>query len=145
MENASKALLLGGGILIGLIVMSIGVYLFASYSGNATSYDQSRQATETRKFNVNFTKFEGRTDITIQEIVTLAKFAKQYEEENDIHIKITIEGKGDINKPENSEEYFIDLIKNNSTKENGTAINYGVMQIVYDNGRVKTISFYKYN
>lgn len=88
MENATKALLISGGVLIGLMVISIGVYLFTTYSGNTYVYDQHMQENEIKKFNVNFTKFEGRDDITIHEILTLANFAKQYEEQTGIHVMI---------------------------------------------------------
>ena len=88
MENASKALLISGGILVAMLVISIGVYLFASYSDVGSSYEQTMEATEIQKFNVNFTKFEGRDDITIHEILTLANFAKQYEEQTGIHVMI---------------------------------------------------------
>jgi len=122
MENASKALLLGAGILIGLIVISIGVYLFSTYSENTSSVEKTMLANEIQKFNVNFTKFEGRNNITIQEIVTLINFAKQYEEENGKHIQISIAEKTDIINwlnttiIVNSEDKKIKLIEENSNK-----------------------------
>ena len=33
MENASKALIMAGGMLIGIIILSIGVYLFSVFGG----------------------------------------------------------------------------------------------------------------
>lgn len=147
MENASKALLLGGGILIGLIVMSIGVYIFSTYSGNATSVDQNRQATEIKKFNVNFTKFEGRDDITIQEIVTLINFAEQYEKENGIHIQISIGVKTDIINWLKSfhatelEDKKVQLIQDNSEKI-FKCKNMGNQDIKYDiEGKIWYIKF----
>lgn len=131
MENASKALLISGGILIAMLVISIGVYLFANYGDMGSSYDQNMQATEIQKFNVNFTKFEGRSDITIQEIITLVKFAMSYEEETGTHIEISIPGKRDLVnflKTGNSNEICIELIENNSEKkfkcENITSLNF---------------------
>lgn len=141
MENASKALLLGGGILIGLIIMSIGVYLFASYSENTSSYDQQMQATEIKKFNVNFTKFEGRDDITIQEIITLINFAKQYEKENETDIKICVSGiSNDIIELMNIKT-TIDLIQDNSNKI-FKCENKDNQDIKYDNeGKIYYIKF----
>ena len=34
MENASKALIMSGGILIGIIILSIAVYLFTAFGGS---------------------------------------------------------------------------------------------------------------
>lgn len=120
MENASKALLLGGGVLIGLIVISIGVFLFVSYKGNTIGFTQTMEANELKKFNVNFTKFEGRDDITIQEIVTLLNFVEQYEKENKTHIQIAIGDIPDIinyiNNIVTQENKKIELIENNVDK-----------------------------
>jgi len=142
MENASKALLLGAGILIGLIVISIGVYLFASYRGSVTPYEQHMQETEIKKFNVNFTKFEGRDDITIQEIVTLINFAKQYEQENEVHITIAVAAIPDVINwlntvvTINSEDKEVELIQDNSEKI------FKCENIIYNNeGKVNLIKF----
>ena len=93
MENASKAMLISGGVLVAMLVLAIGVYLFANYSNIALSYEQKIETIEIQKFNANFIKFEGRKNITIHEIVTLANFAKQYEKQTGTHIKLDIQGK----------------------------------------------------
>lgn len=112
MENASKALLISGGILIAMLVISIGVYLFSNYRTIGMSYEENINATEINKFNVNFTKFEGRKDISIQEIVTLANFAKQYTEETSTNIKVRALGK-DLTKTDN----LIEIVKENIDKK----------------------------
>ena len=140
MENASKALLIAGGILISMLVISIGVYLFANYRGLATSHEQTMQADEIREFNVNFEKFEGRTDITIQEIVTLANFAKQYEEQTGIHIQVILSGEGDLTLHDD----IISLIQENST-EPGTNKNKNFKCVKIEDknedGKIDLISF----
>lgn len=88
MENASKAMLISGGVLIAMLVISIGVYLFMSYGNISSSYGQNMEAIEIQKFNANFTKFEGRSDITIHEIITLKNFVKQYQEKTEMEIEI---------------------------------------------------------
>ena len=90
MENASKALLIGGGVLIAILILSIGVYLFVTYGQIGETYEQNLTSGEIKKFNSNFIKFEGRDNITAQEIVTLYKFIKSYNEKNDIDISTSI-------------------------------------------------------
>ena len=90
MENASKALLIGGGVLIAILILSMGVYLFATYGSLGETYQQNLTSGEIKKFNSNFIKFEGRNNITAQEIVTLYKFIKSYNEKNDIDISTSI-------------------------------------------------------
>lgn len=105
MENASKAMLISGGVLIAMLVISIGVYLFANYSNVGSSYENRMEAAEIQKFNVNFTKFEGRTDITIHEIVTLTNFVKQYEEKTGIETKVYLA------ENELKDDNYMDLIE----------------------------------
>lgn len=97
MENATKALLIGGGILIAMLVIGVGVLIFNNYGEASLTYEQTLQATEIQKFNVNFMQFEGREDISIHEIVTLANFVKQYNNkvEENIKVKVLISGEGD--------------------------------------------------
>ena len=56
MENASKALLIGGGVLIALLILSIGVYLFVEFRNLGTSYEKNIETSEIQKFNTNFLK-----------------------------------------------------------------------------------------
>lgn len=112
MENASKALLISGGILIAMLVISIGVYLFSNYRTIGMSYEENINATEINKFNVNFTKFEGRKDISIQEIVTLTNFAKQYTQETSTKIRVRASGK-DLTGTDN----LIEVVKENIDKK----------------------------
>ena len=145
MENASKALIMAGGILIAILVLSIGVYLFVSYRDIGVSYEENFSMIETQKFNVNFTKFKDRTDITIQEIVTLVNFAKQYKEKTETNITIFIPLKPELityletnstGSVSRDEKIIEDLIKENSDKK------FTCTNIEYDNnGRVKSISF----
>ncbi len=137
MENASKALLISGGILITMLVISIGVYLFANYRDLGESHERTMEASEIQEFNVNFLKFEGRKDITIQEIVTLANFAKQYEEKTEIHIEVILSGKGDLT----TRNDIISLIQENLTEgETNKYFNYSKVDYG-DDGKVKSIFF----
>ena len=74
MENASKALLMAGGILIGVLILSLMTTLFVSSKQLSTSYDNTKNAEAIQRFNVNFTKYLG-LDLTIHEVVTICNFA----------------------------------------------------------------------
>lgn len=136
MENASKALLMAGGILIAILVLSLGVYLFTTYSKVGTTYDNTIESNEKIKFNTNFTKFEGRTDITAQEIVSIVNFAKDYEESNQIKVNVTAE---DMDKSK-----LIDFITKSNELDTKFTVKKG--NISYDSyGRVNGIKFDKIN
>lgn len=75
MENATKALLIAGGVLIAIIILSVMVIMFQK-TGNVTkTYDQTISQEEITKFNSNFTKYIGQ-ELTIHEVITICKFAE---------------------------------------------------------------------
>lgn len=117
MENASKALLMAGGVLIAIIVISIGVFLFLSYGEIGSNYEETTATNEVTKYNTNFTKFLGRQDITIQEIVSTISFADNNEIMAGVVTEVYI---GSIKKNHSNEEdydeYITELITNNSGK-----------------------------
>ena len=80
MENASKALIMAAGVLIGIMILSLAVYLFATFG--ATSAEAHRQNEQNRinQFNTQFTSYEGKSDITIYDVITLANLAKNSNE-----------------------------------------------------------------
>lgn len=84
MENASNALIIAGSILIAIIVLSMGVHIIITHSRVTDSYNQRQITTEVYKYNSYFTPFIGRTDITIQEIITLKNYTVQYCKKNNI-------------------------------------------------------------
>ncbi len=70
MENASKALLIGAGVLLAILILNVATRMFHSASEVTETYDNQMQSTETRGFNANFTKYygapkEGRNYTTI--------------------------------------------------------------------------------
>ena len=78
MENASKALLIAGGVLIAMIIASFGVYLYGVYRSHADTMLSAMSESEISEFNAKFTVFEGR-DLTINEVVSLKNLCSQYD------------------------------------------------------------------
>lgn len=74
MENASKALLMAGGILVGVLILALMVTLFLSSRELSTGYEQTKQSEAVQQFNVNFTKYLGQ-NLTIHQVVTICNFA----------------------------------------------------------------------
>lgn len=91
MENASKALIMIAEVLVGIMIVSIGVYLFSEmgkYSANTTKQIEDTQIAQ---FNEQFLQYTGMTTLyddagmpyqgpvpcTIHDIVGLANLAKQ--------------------------------------------------------------------
>ena len=119
MENATKALLIAGGVLIAIIIIIIIVSLFRNAGNQSRTYKESVQTDEATIFNNNFTKYLGKK-FTIHEAITITNFAKS---------------KGvTVNNPKT-----VGNINNDSSKEEIYSISIDSYD---DNGYIKTITIY---
>lgn len=75
MENASQALLIAAGVLIGILILTLAVYLFSVFGGYATNTQSKLDEDDIAQFNQNFLKYSGLTELTIQDIVTVKNYA----------------------------------------------------------------------
>jgi len=93
-ENASKALIMAGSILIGVLILSVFVYMFNTMGQYAAAAEERRAKTQVDMFNANFTKYigqvtyvnaDGSLDIkdvtcTMHDVISVANLAKQSNE-----------------------------------------------------------------
>lgn len=106
MENASKALLIAGGVLLSILIISLGVYLFANFGGVTAQIGQNVDESQVNQFNSQFTTNVAKDNVTIYDIVSMANlatqnnkqygFQKQAPTENNYYIAVTLQGKGQI-------------------------------------------------
>ena len=59
MENASKALIIAGAILISILIIAIGMYIYSSSTGSINSAISSMDTQEIEAFNSMWTSYEG--------------------------------------------------------------------------------------
>lgn len=59
MENASKALLIAGSVLIVILLIAVGVKIFSSTNGVTSDVNDTMTATEKTQFNSKFTQYIG--------------------------------------------------------------------------------------
>ena len=67
---------MAGGMLIGIIIISIGAILFAAFGGTSQNIQAQVDSRVLAEFNNNFTKYL-EVDCTIHDIVSLANFARK--------------------------------------------------------------------
>lgn len=77
MENASKALLMAGGVLLGILILSLAVYLFSNFGGASSRIHDNIEENQTAQFNSQFTKYVGNENVTIHDVVTMANLATE--------------------------------------------------------------------
>ena len=100
MENASKALLMAAGVLIGVLIISLAVYLMSYFGGVSADIHKQQKANQINQFNSQFTAYEGK-DCTVYDAVTLANLAKSNNENysltsastNNYYITVKLSGK----------------------------------------------------
>lgn len=65
MENASKALMMAGGVLIGIIILAIAATLFRSFSDFGRSTYEKVEAARIEEWNNNYSKYYGNISVEI--------------------------------------------------------------------------------
>ena len=86
MENAAKALMIAAGVLIGIMILSLGVYLFYALSQYTTGAQEQMEMNAVSKFNTQFTKYLDNPSLTIQDVITAANLAYQNNTDNGLDI-----------------------------------------------------------
>ncbi len=102
MENASKALIMAGSVLIGVLLLTLGVYIFSLYGNYSKNMYSKIEAAKIDQFNTQFLKYYGTTNTvykdkddnekeynspilcTAHDIITLANLAKQSNIEHEL-------------------------------------------------------------
>ena len=136
MENASKALIMAAEILIGVMIISIGVYLFNTMGEYSAETTAEIEATQIATFNQQFYKYYGTTGLdnggniepircTIHDIVGLANLANKLNIQNGIQ---------DVGQASNSTSYIqIDVKIGTHTYKNLEAMSQSeLIQLVKD-------------
>lgn len=166
MENASNALLIAGGVLIGVLILSLAVYLFADFGAKSADINQRTTEQQLTQFNSKFTVYESaEAKWTIYDIVTVAGYAhennKYYTDtdssgkvnntyfEKNYKISVNIVGsKGitggtkDIQDNIVSQNNYNKMIQD-ETKNVTELPKYNCVITYHDNGRVNTMTFNK--
>lgn len=117
-QNASNALVMAAGMLIGIMLVSLAVFIFSTSAEFAKTYDVNVEQTRLGAFNNQF-EIYNREDLTIQDIVTVANLARDinikngYEENSSYYIIVKLDGViGQLEKEDKKDLY--DLMSNNT-------------------------------
>lgn len=70
MENATKALLIAGAVLVAILLITIGIRILNSTKGTVDSSQKTMQATEITTFNTQFTGFFNK-NLTAAQVTSL--------------------------------------------------------------------------
>lgn len=141
MDNASKALIMAGEILIAMLVVGMIVYAITKFGKFSSNMNKQISQNKQIVFNANFLKYQGRIDITADEIVTAINFAKNSNDSNELYLR---ENQTDYSDDDKNSPYFV---KVNLIIENDSTYNGGVWDKVNSNNYNKWLTDFlnKYN
>ena len=125
MENASKALLIAGGVLIAILIVSVLVVTLNIVNSNQRTREKALATEQLAEFNQKYEAYNKKA-LRGTDIITLKNMAKS--EENAVNLIVT-----DIDGPTNIN---VDL------NTNKTAI-FACTNVEYNNGRITALSFQK--
>lgn len=78
MENASKALLIAGGVLLMIMILTFSTYMFRKFGSQTAEFYENMSDTEIYEFNQKFFKYETKNNQTIgtHDVVSVINIAK---------------------------------------------------------------------
>ncbi len=111
MDAAAKALLIAGGILIGVLIISLSMYFYTSFQDAYNRSSDIHSAYQKQLFNSEFTKYDNGTAIKGYEVYNLlTKASEIVNDENAMVYPFTVSGDvvsgADIKEPKNIRSYF---------------------------------------
>lgn len=152
-ENMSNALIMAGGVLLGILLVTLVVFTFMGSADFARNYEEKMEGINLEAFNRQFEIYQVKErDITIQDIISVGNLAKDINEKNGItdqrseyYIKVTLQGTTVSNPAieSNTQEQRIELIKDYSLKADRSVQKFTCKDIKYseNTGRVNEIIF----
>lgn len=95
MENASKALIIAGAILISILLISIGIILINSGSDVAEAGTSSMASQKIQTFNSQFTQYEGtKKGSELRSLASLVNSSNATDEAHKVMLTCTAKGGG---------------------------------------------------
>lgn len=141
MENASKALIIAGGVLLGIMILGIGVLLFKNANLLSESYNQKLTHDDIVAFNNDFLIYDKK--INAQEMVSLINLINENNIKNigipEKQIKLQIDTEI-IDVHNVSEEWKINIMKDTNINKDG---KYECVLIDY-NSETGYVNFLKF-
>ena len=84
MENASKALIIAGGVLIVILVLTLFAYINTKMGSGTHNLYSRLEDHDITEFNQKFLNYDGNNNLKIQDVVTLINTANNANKNNNI-------------------------------------------------------------
>lgn len=135
MENASKALIIVATVLIAVLILAIGIYLFRNYSEISYKNEENQSAQALIQYNNKFEKYKEK-EMTIQDVLTIVNLAKDYNERKSEYTITVYLGATNLSNQNIDFKEFLTKYQDNKFEINGN-FEY------YSDGTIKEIRISK--
>ena len=142
MENASKALIMAGGVLVALMIIMITVYLVQAAGGLSQTYYNKLEQDRINAYNDKFYRF--CKNINGQEMVTLINLMAEINEKEERKISLYISGHevSNIKDISNNQNAIIEILNKTDISTTASPMYEFKSMEYYDDGYLKAIKFY---
>ena len=160
MENATRAFMIAGGVLLAILILGLIVYAYTSFSSMGIQEEERTRAEQLAEFNKPYESYEGKT-LRAQELISVVNRAINDNEKNGINIAVkvkivkTLEAGGRyLDGFEQAREYnftgadkqkFLEMCEDKTKggkKENFTGKRFfKCTEIKYNKGRINELCF----
>ena len=110
MENAAKALIIAGGTILAILVLSLFTYISMKMGTSTSRLYSKLEESDIAEFNQQFLNYDGKTDLTIQDVVTLINMSKDGNNSKKIDASIQVSLNG-VNWTEKTEADIRSLLE----------------------------------
>ena len=90
MENASKALIIAGGVLIVILVLTLFAYINTKMGSGTSNLYSRLEDHDITEFNQKFLNYDGNKNLKIQDVVTLINTANNANKNNNIGAQVSV-------------------------------------------------------
>lgn len=145
MENASKALLIAGAVLIVILLIGIGMLIYSKSTGVIDTAASTMNTQEIQSFNSQFTPYEGSQKGSSVRAMLSTVIANNgtYASEASKIVGVSFEGAVSISGLSNHTNYTDSSNLSKISSSLNTADTYKITFVEHNNGLIKTISISK--
>ena len=90
MENASKAIIIAGSVLLLIAVLSFASYMWGRVGSQTSEFYEQLSQSDIDEFNQQFLNYNGKDDLTIQDVVSIINIAKNNNEKGKLPVTVIV-------------------------------------------------------
>ena len=152
MENASKALLIAGAMLLFILVLTFSVYLVRRIGGQTSELYSDMEQSKIDEFNQKFFNYDGRgtkkdsegkwiNPLTIQDVVSIINLAKDNNQNSKFPTSVKVKVDGNERQDSTNAQIKEMLANpNNIDAEYSCKVEYGENKNLVENITIEKIS-----